>query len=151
VARGETSFLASLSPAGQPDVSHRGGPAGFIRLDAAAGALIWPEFVGDGMFKSAGNVRASATVSLLVLDLESGDAAQLSGRGEYRTMMRYKEPRSEGLMTNKDAYPVQGEIMVTLSSAQRLRGLTSPRKHVEGGRRITSCDTTAAQSGMRGE
>jgi len=151
VARAETSFLASVSPAGQPDVSHRGGPAGFLSLDPRAGELRWPEFVGDGMFKSAGNVRASEAVSLLVLDLESGDAAQLDGRGEYRTVLRYKEPRTEGLMTNPEPYPVQGEMTVRLSCARRLRGLTSPRKHVEGQRRITSCDSAARQSGMRGE
>src|SRR5687768_8282856 len=33
VARCETAFLASISPEGQPDVSHRGGPPGFLTLD----------------------------------------------------------------------------------------------------------------------
>ena len=126
VARCQTSFLASVSPGGQPDVSHRGGPPGFLKLNVASDLLTWSEFVGDGMFKSAGNVRASATVSLLMLDLESGDAAQLSGHGEYRTVLRYKQPRTDGLMTNRDPYPVQGEMSVALTAAWRLRGLTSP-------------------------
>src|ERR1700751_3895676 len=34
VVRAETSFLATVSPSGMPDVSHRGGPPGFFSLDA---------------------------------------------------------------------------------------------------------------------
>ena len=81
----ETAFLASVAPDGQPDVSHRGGPPGFLSLDVANGCVSWPEFVGDGMFKSAGNVRGTSQASLLVLDLASGDAAELRGTATYRT------------------------------------------------------------------
>ena len=37
VAGAETSFLASISPDGQPDVSHRGGLPGFLQLDGRHG------------------------------------------------------------------------------------------------------------------
>jgi hypothetical protein len=36
LAGAELSFLANISPDGTPDVAHRGGPPGFLRLDARA-------------------------------------------------------------------------------------------------------------------
>jgi hypothetical protein len=145
IGRCETSFLASISPEGLPDVSHRGGPPGFLTLDVAAGRLTWPEFVGDGMFKSAGNVRSTADVALLVLDLESGDAAQINGRGRFEVLRREKTPRGDGVMQNREPYPVQGAMSVEVTSALRLRGMMSPRRRVEKAERITSCDATSVQ------
>lgn len=83
LTRPETAFLASISPDGRPDVAHRGGPPGFLELDAAARRLMWSEYVGDGVFKSAGNIRATGVMTLLVLDLESGDGVALIGQAEY--------------------------------------------------------------------
>jgi uncharacterized protein len=146
IARCETSFLASISPEGQPDVSHRGGPSGFLQLDAAAGRLAWSEFVGDGMFKSAGNVRATSDVSLLVLDLDSGDGAQLNGRGAFTVVRTEKTPRGDGLMQLRDPYPVQGAMSVELTSAQRLHGVMAPRRKVEKAERITCDASTSLQA-----
>lgn len=39
--------------------------------------------MGDGIFKSAGNVRATGKFTLLVPDMESGDAVELVGAGKY--------------------------------------------------------------------
>jgi len=142
----ETAFLASISPEGQPDVSHRGGPPGFIQLDAAAGVLSWHEFVGDGMFKSAGNVRATSRLTLLVLDIQTGDAAELSGRGSYRTLRTYKEARSGGLERHDEDFPVQGEIVVELTRAVRLEGFTWPRQRLESATKVTSCSPIEEQS-----
>lgn len=146
VASAETSFLASISPDGQPDVSHRGGQPGFLRLDAAAGTLSWDEFVGDGMFKSAGNVRATGRVGLLVLDLSTGDAAELSGRAEYTTVRRYQEAREDALEQHKDRYPVQGAMSMRIEGAWRLLGVTAPRTRMEKALRVTSASATAEQA-----
>ena len=74
LARGETTFLASISPTGMPDVAHRGGLPGFVKLDAPSRKLTWTEYLGDGVFKSAGNVRATGTLTLLVPDMATGNA-----------------------------------------------------------------------------
>src|SRR4051812_18867483 len=146
VARCETSFLASISPEGQPDVSHRGGPDGFLHFDAAAGRLSWDEYVGDGMLKSGGNVRACSELALLVIDLETGDAAQLNGRGVFTVTLREKKPRTDGLLQVRDPYPVQAQMAVDLTSAKRLRGLILPRVKIEKAGRITCADTTDDQA-----
>lgn len=137
VAAAETSFLASVSPAGQPDVAHRGGPKGFLELDAAARQLRWTEFVGDGVFKSAGNVRATGTATLLVPDLASGDALELAGRAAYETLRFERRPRSAPLVRFRDPFPVQGRMTLQVEAAYRLRGLAWPRQPLDA-ERVTS-------------
>ena len=137
ISRLETAFLASVNPAGQPDVSHKGGPAGFVDFDAATRRLSWPELIGNGMFKSAGNVRATGTVSLLALDLASGDAYEFSGRGEYRTELRHEQPRESGLWPSEFDFPTQGVMTVQVEQITLLRGLILPRQRLESQAKIT--------------
>jgi hypothetical protein len=146
VAGAETSFLASVSPDGQPDVSHRGGLPGFLGLDAAAGTLRWDEYVGDGMLKSAGNVRATGRASILVLDLDTGDAAELRGRAVYTTLRSYEEARESGLEQHRERYPVQGAIEMKIEGASRLTGFTGARKRLDKALRVTSMSSTAEQA-----
>ena len=139
IATAETTFLASISPDGLPDVSHRGGQPGFIRPDASSGQLIWPEYIGDGMFKTAGNVRATGCASLLVLDLHTGDAAELVGKASYMTLKTRSQARSHGLERHRDPYPVQGEMSLSVRRARRLRGLFAPRERMAKAQRVNSC------------
>jgi hypothetical protein len=139
LGRAETAFLASMAPDGQPDVSHRGGPPGFLRLDPDRSRLTWPEFVGDGMMKTAGNVRGTSTATLLALDLETGDAAELRGRATYRTLRTAKEARTDALEQHRDPFPVQGEMDLIIEEAWRLRGMIHPRRRIVKAEKLTSC------------
>jgi hypothetical protein len=146
VAKCETAFLLTVSPEGQPDVSHRGGPPGFVSLDAMTRHLSWPEYVGDGMLKSGGNVRSCPELTLIAVDLFSGDAAQLDGRGTFTVTLRGKQPRTDGLQQARDPYPVQAHMSVELTSARRLHRLISPRRKPEHAERVTSASTTRDQA-----
>ena len=128
LSRAETCFLASVSPAGMPDVSHRGGPAGFIALDAANATLAWPEYVGDGMLKSAGNVRTNGQITLLVVDLPTGEALELTGRAVYETLMTRKQARTAGLERHNDPFPPQGRMTMKVESCERLSKLMPARR-----------------------
>ena len=86
VTKSETAFLASISPDERPDVAHRGGPPGYLNLDPAKQSLSWQEFVGDGIFKSAGNIRATGKLTLLIPDFESGNGIEITGQGEYQNL-----------------------------------------------------------------
>jgi hypothetical protein len=90
----ETAFLATVDPSGQPEVSHKGGPPGFLNYDAATGVLEWIELIGNGSFRSAGNVGATGAISVIALDLANGDAYELCGRARYETRLRYAMPGS---------------------------------------------------------
>jgi hypothetical protein len=142
---GETAFLASISPDGAPDIAHRGGPPGFIRLDPAGATLAWTELVGDGVFKSAGNVRATGTASVLILDLPTGDALAATGTARYENTLTRFRPREEPLVRMPDAFPEQGRLELSIRVLHRLRGFTHPRRRLDV-RRVTSRDTPDEQA-----
>ena len=59
-------FLATADAQGRPDCSFKGGPPGFVRV-AAPDLLIFPDYDGNGMFKSLGNILANPQVGLLFI------------------------------------------------------------------------------------
>lgn len=81
----ETLFVASYvdraDGARQIDVSHRGGPAGFVRL-GADGALTIPDYAGNMFFNTLGNIRANPKAGLAFVAFGTGDLLQLSGEAE---------------------------------------------------------------------
>jgi uncharacterized protein len=62
-------FLATANSEGQPDCSFKGGDPGFVRV-AAPDLLVFPDYDGNGMFKSLGNICANPHVGLLFVAME---------------------------------------------------------------------------------
>jgi hypothetical protein len=146
VLRGvETAFLASVSPHGRPDVSHKGGPPGFLVFDSDSRLLTWPELIGNGMFKSAGNVRATGTVSVLALDVTTGNGYELCGRGEYTTELRYEEPRASGLWPSEQDFPTQGVMTVRVEEVALLERMFLPRRRLDSEDKVTACSPREEQ------
>jgi predicted pyridoxine 5'-phosphate oxidase superfamily flavin-nucleotide-binding protein len=79
-----TLFVASASGAGAQgpaaglDISHRGGPAGFARLDGDV--LTVPDFAGNRYFNTLGNFVAEPRAAIVLADVATGDMLQLQGR-----------------------------------------------------------------------
>ena len=61
-------FLATADADGRPDCSFKGGIPGFIRVIGDA-ELAFPDYDGNGMFKSLGNIVANPQVGLLFIDM----------------------------------------------------------------------------------
>ncbi len=61
-------FLATADAEGRPDSSFKGGPAGFVRV-VGPSELAWPDYDGNGMFKSLGNLRVNPHAGLLFIAL----------------------------------------------------------------------------------
>jgi hypothetical protein len=61
-------FIATADGQGNPDCSFKGGPPGFVRV-SAANELAFPDYDGNGMFKSLGNVLINPQVGLLFIDM----------------------------------------------------------------------------------
>jgi hypothetical protein len=59
-------FIATSDPHGRCDCSFKGGPAGFARV-TGPDRLVFPDYDGNGMFKSLGNIRANPHVGLLFI------------------------------------------------------------------------------------
>ncbi len=64
------------------DVSHRGGPPGFVRVtkEGAASVLTWPDFRGNYMFCTLGNLELDPRAGLVFVDFETGTTLALTGR-----------------------------------------------------------------------
>ncbi|WP_443114892.1 flavin-nucleotide-binding protein [Herbaspirillum seropedicae] len=65
----------------QVDVSHRGGKAGFVRVDAK-GVLTVPDFNGNLFFSTLGNMVLNGRAGLLFVDYANGDVLQMSGQAK---------------------------------------------------------------------
>ena len=73
----DTFFLGTTHPTSGNDASHRGGPAGFVR--ATPRRISWPDFPGNNMFNSLGNLAVDPTAALLFADLSIGTVVRVSG------------------------------------------------------------------------
>ncbi|MGB0955352.1 MAG: pyridoxamine 5'-phosphate oxidase family protein [Panacagrimonas sp.] len=86
IRRADTFFIASGidgdadHPGVGNDVSHRGGRPGFVKV--AGNALTWPDFIGNFMFNTLGNLALDPRAGLLFLDFERGHTLQLSGTAQ---------------------------------------------------------------------
>ncbi|KOV94702.1 pyridoxamine 5'-phosphate oxidase family protein [Streptomyces sp. NRRL B-3648] len=81
IGAADTFFLATVHSAGA-DAGHRGGNPGFVRVTSPH-ELTWPDYAGNAMFLSLGNLHADPRAGLLFLDWETGTTLQLTG--EART------------------------------------------------------------------
>lgn len=78
-ARSASSMRGLEARAPSADASHRGGPAGFVRVESPT-RLSWPDYPGNNMFNSLGNLVVNPRCALLFVDFDRGSALQLRGR-----------------------------------------------------------------------
>ncbi|CAM5606736.1 hypothetical protein SCYAM73S_02744 [Streptomyces cyaneofuscatus] len=78
LATSDSFFIATASPDGDADASHRGGGPGFCQVVSPT-RLRWPDYAGNAMFLTLGNLELHPQAGLLVPDWEAGDLLQLSG------------------------------------------------------------------------
>jgi uncharacterized protein len=87
IEKADTYFVASVGPrnedaiASGADISHRGGRPGFVRADDDA-TLTAPDFVGNFIFNTLGNLQIDNRAGLLFIDFETGDLLYIAARTE---------------------------------------------------------------------
>ncbi|HEX7746203.1 MAG TPA: pyridoxamine 5'-phosphate oxidase family protein [Micromonosporaceae bacterium] len=79
ITAADTFFIATRASGLGSDTSHRGGNPGFVTV-AGSRRLTWPDYVGNSMFMTLGNLELDPRCGLLFLDWERGDTLQLTGR-----------------------------------------------------------------------
>jgi predicted pyridoxine 5'-phosphate oxidase superfamily flavin-nucleotide-binding protein len=77
----DTAFVATHAKGAGADVSHRGGPSGFIQ-QLSDRELLVPDYSGNRMFMTLGNLQLDGRAGLLFIDFERGDLLSLSGRAD---------------------------------------------------------------------
>jgi predicted pyridoxine 5'-phosphate oxidase superfamily flavin-nucleotide-binding protein len=77
IRRADTFFIGTTHPTRGADASHRGGPPGIVRIED--GELCWPDYPGNNMFNTLGNLTIDPAAALLFADYTTGHTVQLSG------------------------------------------------------------------------
>lgn len=78
-------FLATADAEGRPDCSFKGGMPGFVSI-AAPDLLVFPDYDGNGMFRSLGNITVNPNVGLLFMRVgDRPGRLRVNGRAELVT------------------------------------------------------------------
>ena len=92
IKRSDTLFIATAygpqtedstlkNPALGADVSHRGGKPGFVRVEDDQ-TLIFPDYTGNFLFNTVGNIMANPKAGFLFIDYDSRDLLYITGWAE---------------------------------------------------------------------
>jgi len=77
IERCDTLFIASRHATAGLDVSHRGGAPGFVEVRGQT--LRVPDYAGNGMYNTLGNLWLDGRAGLALLDFERGEVLQVQG------------------------------------------------------------------------
>ncbi|MER5476123.1 pyridoxamine 5'-phosphate oxidase family protein [Streptomyces sp. NPDC002734] len=78
ITAADTFFVATASGRGDADASHRGGNPGFVQVLSPT-LLRWPDYVGNAMFLTLGNLHLRPEAGLLFPDWGTGALLHLTG------------------------------------------------------------------------
>jgi predicted pyridoxine 5'-phosphate oxidase superfamily flavin-nucleotide-binding protein len=103
----DTFFIATGTAEGV-DASHRGGTPGFVHLSSPT-TLSWPDYPGNAMFLTLGNLQTDPRAGLLFLDWSTGTTLQLSGAAhtEYAVEARTVRFTVEQVVETEAASPLR--------------------------------------------
>jgi hypothetical protein len=79
IRHADTFFLGSVHPESGADSSHRGGLSGFVEV-VSDKRISFPDYSGNNMFNTLGNIAVNPSAGLMFFDFESGRELQLTGR-----------------------------------------------------------------------
>lgn len=85
-------FLATADASGFPDCSYKGGAPGFVRVLSPT-ELAWPDYDGNGQFRSLGNVEVRSDVALLFIDWARPARLRIHGTAH----LSFDDPLLEGM------------------------------------------------------
>lgn len=85
IAKADTLFISSCDRDKDMDMNIRGGPPGFVRVQSNAdpgSVLVWPEYSGNNLYQTLGNLQASPKAGLVFPDFNTGDVLYVTGDTE---------------------------------------------------------------------
>jgi len=75
-------FLATADAQGRPDCSFKGGAPGFVRI-VSPELLVFPDYDGNGMFRSLGNISLNPHIGMLFIAMgDKPKRLRVNGRAE---------------------------------------------------------------------
>lgn len=131
IGRADTFFIATSHPEGGADASHRGGYPGFVQVESST-RLAFPDYSGNRMFQTLGNISVEPHTGLLFLDFESGDTLQLTGKARviwdkervaaFSGAERLVEFSIDEVIETKRAMPLHWQLVEYSPSLPQLHG-----------------------------
>ena len=101
-------FLATTDAEGNPTCSYKGGDPGFVRL-VDDRTLLFPNYDGNGMFLSMGNIDVHPAVGMLFIDFERQRRMRVDGTAQIapddELLALYPEAQFMVLVTARAIYP----------------------------------------------
>ncbi len=116
IAASDTFFFGTSHPIRGSDASHRGGPAGFVRVDSSQ-RLWWPDYPGNNMFNSFGNLAVDDEAALLFIEFRTGATLHVSGSAQ----VQWTEPgvaSDDGGVGRQVAFSVDSVVALGSSEPQ---------------------------------
>lgn len=126
IERVDTFFISSRTtevdddPRSGVDASHRGGRPGFVRV-IDDHVVAFPDFVGNRIFNTLGNIQADGRVGMIFTDFETGDAVFLTGSaeiiwdeervGKFAGAQRLIEARAQEVVVARSVLPLTGDLI----------------------------------------
>ncbi|GFG27155.1 hypothetical protein IFM61606_07173 [Aspergillus udagawae] len=83
--RADCFFISSSHGKESMDTNIRGGPPGFVRIvsnEPNGGVFIYPEYSGNRLYQTLGNLLTTPLAGFVFPDFESGDSLFITGRTE---------------------------------------------------------------------
>lgn len=122
IERLDMFFLATVDATGQPTCSYKGGDAGFISVVDDT-TLAFPNYDGNGMYLSMGNVMETQAVGLLFIDFEAQRRMRVEGIAHVSMndalMSRYPEAQFVVRVAATRIYPNCPRYIHTYQLVQR--------------------------------
>ncbi len=116
VEQADTLFIATAHQDSGSDASHRGGRPGFVCVESEK-RLLLPDYRGNNMFNTLGNIVSNPRTGLLFPDFQSGSALQLSGSAR----ILWDDPRTNRFEGAQRLVEFDIERVIELPEATLLR------------------------------
>ena len=81
LAKADTFFVSSSNHGLNMGTNHRGGPPGFVRIvknDVSGTTLAYPEYSGNRLYQTLGNLQTTPKAGLVFPDFETGDVLYMT-------------------------------------------------------------------------
>ncbi|KAI1380315.1 hypothetical protein F4677DRAFT_406408 [Hypoxylon crocopeplum] len=86
IGKADLFFITSRHGNDSMDANHRGGAPGFVRVlrndsqERGGVALIYPEYSGNRLYQTLGNLQLDPLAGIVIPDFETGDVLYITGR-----------------------------------------------------------------------
>jgi NAD(P)H-flavin reductase len=85
IEKSDLFFISSSNHESDMDTNHRGGPQGFVRVlsnDENGLTLVYPEYSGNRLYQTLGNLRTTPRAGITFPDFDTGDVLYITGTTE---------------------------------------------------------------------